>query len=67
MKIYIDGIGPKAWDWYMRHALRMVLDADAVAVLPDWAASRGATLEVAVAHGLQLPVLPVAAWLGGVA
>ena len=54
---------PQEWDWYMRHALRMVLKADGVAVLPGWECSRGARLEVDVAHALRLPVLPVDAWI----
>lgn len=54
---------PQAWDWYMRHALRMVLDAGGIALLDDWQASRGARLEVDVAHGLQIPVLPLDRWI----
>lgn len=54
---------PQTWDWYMRHALRMVLDADALAVLDGWWRSKGATLEVQVATALVLPVEPVEAWL----
>lgn len=54
---------PQDWDWYMRHALRMVLDSDALAVLPGWEKSRGATLEVAVANALGMDVHPVERWL----
>lgn len=50
------------WEWYMRHALDMVLAADGIAVLPGWECSRGARLEVDVAHALRLPVLPIAQW-----
>ena len=53
---------PQTWDWYMRHALRMVLDADGLAVLPGWEASRGAQLEVQVATALGLLVLPTDEW-----
>lgn len=56
---------PQSWDWYMRQALAMVLVAEGVAVLPGWECSRGARLEVDVAHALRLPVLPLAQWLGG--
>lgn len=49
---------PQPWDWYMRHALRMVLEADALALLPGWAASRGASLEVQVARALGLAAEP---------
>ena len=54
---------PQRWDWYMRHALRMVLDADALAVLPGWEKSKGATLEVAVANALGMTVQPVEEWI----
>lgn len=54
---------PQAWDWYMRHALRMVLDSDAIALLPGWENSRGATLEFHVANSLGLPIQSVAQWL----
>ena len=53
---------PQAWDWYMRHALRMVLLADALAVLPDWHRSRGASLEVHIACSLGMNVQPVETW-----
>lgn len=53
---------PQAWDWYMRHALRMVLDADGIALLPQWQRSRGAQLEVQVAKALGVPCHPVERW-----
>jgi hypothetical protein len=51
------------WQWYMRHALAMVIRADAVAVLLGWENSRGATLEVHVAETLGLPVNGVTEWV----
>lgn len=54
---------PQPWDRCMRHALRMVLDADGLALLPGWAKSKGATLEVHVAQALLLPVRRLQAWL----
>lgn len=53
----------QAWDWYMRHALRMVLEADGIALLPGWEASKGAALEVHVATALKLDVRELAGWL----
>lgn len=53
---------PQEWDWYMRHALRMVLAAEGIALLPDWWKSRGAALEVSVAAALNLPVRTVDDW-----
>lgn len=41
---------------YMRGAIHAVLQADAVAVLPNWESSEGATMEVIMAHKLGLPV-----------
>lgn len=55
---------PQAWDWYMRHALRMVLAADGIALLPGWEGSKGARLEVHVAQALDLPIKSLVAWLG---
>lgn len=54
---------PQTWDWYMRHALRMVVDADGVALLDGWEHSRGAQLEHHVACALRMPVKPIAGWL----
>lgn len=54
---------PQSWDWYMRHALRMVLDAQGIALLPGWQHSKGARLEVSVAHRLKIPVRMVPVWI----
>lgn len=53
-----------SWTWsdYLRTDLRDVLAADAVAVLPGWECSRGAALEVHVAHSLGMTVLPIDRW-----
>jgi hypothetical protein len=51
------------WADYLRYDLRLVLDSDGIAVLPNWEASRGAKLEVEVAQRLGIPVLPLAVWL----
>lgn len=53
-----------AWDGYMRAAIRQVLAADGIAVLPDWQMSAGAALEVHIAHALRVPVLAVDRWVG---
>lgn len=54
---------PQAWDWYMRRALKMVTDADGMALLPGWADSRGARLERQVAMQLGITVRELAEWL----
>ena len=52
------------WTWadYLRLDLADVLAADAVAVLPGWECSRGAALEVHIAHALGMTVLPIDRW-----
>ena len=52
-----------SWDGYMRAAIRQVLDADGLAVLPDWQMSAGAALEVHIAHTLRVPVHSVDHWV----
>ncbi|GLG01699.1 hypothetical protein Alches_17390 [Alicyclobacillus hesperidum subsp. aegles] len=48
---------PEGWTWeqYMRRALRMLLDADAVVMLPGWQQSQGARLEYVIAQQLGMP------------
>lgn len=52
------------WEWYMRRALRQVLEAEGIALLPEWAASRGATLERRVGLSIGIPVEELAWWTG---
>lgn len=52
----------QTWEWYMRADIRHVLDADAIYLLPGWEASRGARLEVHVAHALGVPTIAASAW-----
>lgn len=54
---------PQTWNWYMRHALRSLVDAEGVALLPGWAESRGARLEVRVAEVLEMRLWSVDMWL----
>lgn len=51
------------WTGYMRASLRQVSRVDGIAVLRGWELSRGANLEVHIAHALHLPVLSVSDWL----
>jgi nucleoside 2-deoxyribosyltransferase len=53
----------RPWDWYMRQALKMVADADGVALLPGWERSRGARLEQRVALGLGIEALRLETWI----
>jgi hypothetical protein len=58
-----DSAEPQSWDWYMRHTLRMVTQADAICLLPGWMESKGAKLEVTVAEALGLDIRPLDEWL----
>lgn len=51
------------WADWTRASLKRMLDADAVALLPGWQASRGANLEVHVAAKLGMDYRSVAYWL----
>jgi hypothetical protein len=53
---------PQTWDWYMRHALRMVTQAEGLAMLPGWLLSRGARLEHTVAEHLNLDIRDLHEW-----
>lgn len=55
-------VATNTWADYMRTDLRDLLDAEGVAVLDGWECSRGAVLEVHVAHALGMTVLPVERW-----
>lgn len=57
-----DGPTPP-WKWWLRQALAMVIQADAIAVLPGWESSKGARLEVHVATELGMPVRSLEEWL----
>ncbi|MDM8086331.1 DUF4406 domain-containing protein [Cellulomonas cellasea] len=52
----------KTWADYLREDIGLVVTADAIAVLPGWQESRGACLEVHVAHQLGMTVLPIDRW-----
>jgi hypothetical protein len=52
-----------SWDGYMRAAIAQVIQANGIAVLPDWQMSAGAALEVHIAHALRMPVHTLDRWL----
>lgn len=52
-----------SWEEYVKRDLRHLLDCQGVAVLDGWQESRGAVLEVDLAHQLKLPVLTVDRWI----
>ncbi len=53
-------LGPGAtWEQYMREDLKLLMDCEAVALLPGWEQSRGATLEASIARRLGMAVRPL--------
>lgn len=48
---------PKSWEYYMRHGLMALVQADGLCLLDGWQASRGARAEVAVALTLNMPIM----------
>lgn len=54
----VDG-APMPWSWYLRRDIAALVECDAIATLPGWRTSKGATLEVhiAAALGMDLYVL----------
>lgn len=50
--------GHDDWDWsdWMREAIKMLLFARSVVLLPDWNSSRGASLEYEIAFNLGLEI-----------
>lgn len=51
-----DGDASQPRSAYMRLDVAALLEVDAVVTLPGWESSKGATLEVAIARELDLPV-----------
>jgi hypothetical protein len=50
------GSTDKPWDYYMRKAIALLVQADGVVVLDGWENSKGAKLELAIASALEMPV-----------
>ena len=48
-----------AWSDYLRKDIRALMDCGGVITLPGWQESRGASLEVHIAHALGMTVLPL--------
>lgn len=47
---------PQTWQWYMRKAIAMLLEAEELVLLPGWQRSKGANLEHHLATQLQMPI-----------
>lgn len=50
------GTTDRPWEFYMRLALRLLLDADEIYMLPGWSNSSGACLEYHIANRLGMRV-----------
>lgn len=46
----------KPWEWYIRRAVKLLVDADSVWMLPGWEASRGVHVERTLAMQLGMPI-----------
>lgn len=55
------------WDACMDVCLEALAACSAVAMLPGWTDSRGASIEVARAQALRMPCRPAAEWIGAAA
>lgn len=51
------------WHDCMRADIAALMTCQGIAVLPGWEKSRGASLEVSIARGLDMPVFTVDEWL----
>ncbi len=61
----LNPVRGEPWDTYLRRDLPALVTCEAVAVLPGWMVSRGAQLELIVAHELGLPVVDAVALAAG--
>lgn len=59
----IEGDPNNSWEWWMKRALSMMMEAQGVAMLPNWNLSRGAQIEYGLAQHLGMTPAPVATWL----
>ena len=57
--IELDESPDLAWSDYLRKDIRALMDCTGVITLPGWQESRGASLEVHIAHALGMTVLPL--------
>lgn len=59
-----NGLSPDAnWSEHMRADIKMMMECDAVALLPGWQKSKGACIENDLAEALGMDCMPIEAWL----
>ena len=49
----------KTWQSYMRDCISAMMRADAIYLLPNWRESKGARIEVQLAHNLGIKILNI--------
>lgn len=54
---------PQDWSWYMRRTIKMLCNADGMALLPGWLNSRGTRVELRVAEAIRLDIRHIEDWL----
>lgn len=54
-----NGDTSKEYTWYIREGLKLLLECNAMILLPGWQDSRGATLEEGVAHAAGMYIFEV--------
>ncbi|WP_142122367.1 DUF4406 domain-containing protein [Rarobacter faecitabidus] len=59
----LDHFGSTEWHEFMRTDIAALVGCDGVATLPGWQESRGAVLEVHIAHALGMAVEPIERWV----
>lgn len=57
------GAGTKSYDWFIRQDIKLLAEADAIALLPGWEKSRGATLETYIGTFLEMEVRTLEDWI----
>lgn len=51
-----NGSTDRSWQWYMRAALKMLLECDEIVLLPGWRESKGASIEHTLAEALGMRI-----------
>lgn len=51
------------WIVHMRADIKAMMECDGLAILQGWESSKGANVEITLAHGLGMPVHGLVAWL----
>ena len=61
-----DDCVSRTWQWYMKKAVKMLVDCDDMALLPGWQRSRGATVERNLGVSIGMNPMYVDIWIRAV-